>query len=307
MQKSISDNETKMTREIASKIINKVERTKRISLFILGIGFVLIVIGYLMNKTMADYGILFAVIGAGIGLFSTEDKKYKTAKTFIKEIEPVCQENKNGKSFKKSSICSKGNEQRNVSDILCQNSEIRISIAPGDGRCGVAYFCDKNSIKFGIEKAKKIIDILVENDFEVGGISLCGGVDELSHTGYVSYRAVYENVELFLNNAYSDYIASEKEAVAEYGSWLSCYNFSCFSMSFIKNNIKVQVLYNANGESEIVQRNYKESNFVIVNEIVNAMTTDFYRNECKISAYYSGKNGSGYFEYPADLIKSIIG
>ena len=54
MQKSISDNETKMTREIASKIINKVERTKRISLFILGIGFVLIVIGYLMNKTMED-------------------------------------------------------------------------------------------------------------------------------------------------------------------------------------------------------------------------------------------------------------
>lgn len=300
MQHNKRDTELEMTEEIASKIIKKVEKTKKISLLILGIGFVLMLIGYLTNDPFANIGILFMVLGCGIGLFSTEGKKYKIAKTYINESKTI---SKKSTTVKKSSSGSKVNYQRNISDILSQNSEIRISVAPGDGRCGVAYFCDEYSIKNGIEKTEKIIETLFKNGFEVRGISLCGGVDELSHTGYVSYRAEYEREELFLNNAYSEYVASEKEAAAEYGSWLSCYNFSCFSMPFEKKDIKVQVLYNANGETEIVRRDYKDKDFKIIDELVTALTSDFYSHDCKVSAYCSGKNGSGYLEYPTDLLK----
>lgn len=74
-------------------------------------------------------------------------------------------------------------------------------------------------------------------------------------------------------------------------------------MPFAKNDMKVQVLYNANGKTEIVRRNYKDSDFPIIDEIVTAITSDFYQHDCKVSAYCSGKNGSGYFEYPTDLLK----
>lgn len=301
MQHNKRDTELEMTEEIASKLIKKVKKTKKISLLILGIGFVLILIGCLTNDSLANFGFLFMLLGCGIGLFSTEGKKYKIAKKYINESKAISKKYKR----QKNSSGSKVNYQRNISDILSQNSEIRISVAPGDGRCGVAYFCDEYSINKGIEKTKKIIEILSKNGFELRGISLCGGVDELSHTGYVSYRAEYESEELFLNNAYTDYVTSEKEAATEYGSWLSCYNFSCFSMPFEKNDIKVQVLYNANGKTEFVRRDYRDSDFKIIDELVTALTSNFYNQDCKVSAYCSGKNGSGYFEYPTDLLKFI--
>ena len=302
MQHNKRDTELEMTEEIACKLIKKVKKTKKISLLILGIGFVLILIGCLTNDSLANFGFLFMILGCGIGLFSTEGKKYKIAKKYISESKAISKKSTNAK---KSSPGSKVTYQRNISDILSKNSEIRISVAPGDGRCGVAYFCDEYSIKNGIEKNKKFIEILSKNGFEVRGISLCGGVDELSHTGYASYRAEYENVEKFLSNALTDYVASEKEAAAEYGSWLSCYNFMYFSILFEKNDITVQVLYNANGETEIVRRDYKASDFKIIDELVAALTGDFYNHDCKVSAYCSGKNGSGYFEYPTDLLKFI--
>ena len=54
---------------------------------------------------------------------------------------------------------------------------------------------------------------------------------------------------------------------------------------------------------EIVCRNYIDNDFSIIDDVVTAITSDVYQHDCKVSAYRSGKNGSGCFEYPADLLK----
>lgn len=46
-------------------------------------------IGYFTNEPLANFGILFMVLGCGIGLLSTEGKKYKIAKTYIDEIKSI--------------------------------------------------------------------------------------------------------------------------------------------------------------------------------------------------------------------------
>ena len=79
-------------------------------------------------------------------------------------------------------------------------------------RVGVNYFDSGGTIKAGIDTTKKIISIFENAGFLTKEIRLAGGVNELSHTGDLAYRAVYSDAKAFLDNAYSDYAADREKA-----------------------------------------------------------------------------------------------
>lgn len=142
---------------------------------------------------------------------------------------------------------------------------------------GVNYFDYEGAVESGVERTKTIINIFKGKGYNVKRIGLCGGVDELSHTGYVSYSAAYTDAETFVNNAYSDYVVAKEKAEKEYGVWLSSYNFTDFSILFSNDDTSVRVFIGAG--KDITIRTEGGSN-IGLDEFVPLVKKEIYQDDC---------------------------
>ncbi|MBR3934010.1 MAG: hypothetical protein IKJ68_08910 [Clostridia bacterium] len=144
-------------------------------------------------------------------------------------------------------------------------------------RTGESYFCYEAQVKDGVERSKKVISCFASKNYEFKEISLCGGIDELSHTGYLSYYAEYADAQSFSDKAYSDYVTSLEKAEAFYGSWLSCYNFSSFFVWFEGNNN--YILASVDPE-ETMKIRCSSKDIESINEVVSMIKKEIYHNQC---------------------------
>lgn len=149
-------------------------------------------------------------------------------------------------------------------------------------RIGVNYFADEDAVKFGVERTKNLINIFSVKGYTVERIGLCGGVDELSHTGYVSYSAAYTDAKMFCDNAYSDYVTAKEKAEAEYGSWLSSYNFTDFSILFVNASHSVRVFVGAGKNITLRSENGSHIETELLDEIIPIIKKDIYQDNCLI-------------------------
>lgn len=89
------------------------------------------------------------------------------------------------------------------------------------GKEGLAYPELLGNFQITANLGKHILD----TGGVIRGISVGGGIDEVSHTGAVAYSAGYQTLEAFVQNCMKDMDDAEAEAGREYGGWFSSLDF----------------------------------------------------------------------------------
>lgn len=84
-KKNKNDKKFEMTEEKAQNIIKKTDNIKKIALILIGIGAILLLIGYFSIENIGKIGWIFWIIGVFVGMFAKEGKQYKLAKNYVKE------------------------------------------------------------------------------------------------------------------------------------------------------------------------------------------------------------------------------
>lgn len=101
-------------------------------------------------------------------------------------------------------------------------------------------------------KMKPVNDFLESEEYALYEIDIGGGTDELTHTGDVAYTYRYgarEGFSSFYQNGASDYRKTLEEKSEEYGSWMSCLNYSRISFDYRGKTEDISLIFSCDGVS----------------------------------------------------------